>query len=937
MGCLTVAKNVLVLDVETYSDLDLKKHGAWAYAHHPSTEILMCAYFDPKQHDEVQVAIGEESIRNIPGLFDPGTIKVAHNAPFERYIFKGRFGALTPPEEYIDTAAYGVCYGLPRSLKDMAEALGVDAKDEAGTRLINLFSKPQKRRGVTYRKDMMSDPIDFIRFVDYCKQDVWVTYQILKKLSTQPLMQTEAEKKIYHLSERINDRGVSVDTDFASIAAGLVTEEVSRNKKRFEEMTGVKNANSVQQVKAWLEGQGVSVSKSLDKDAVADLISSGDTPNEVKEALRVKTKLVAGSLARFDTIAKYGQVDSAIHGCFQYHGAHTGRYCLTPDHEVLTPNGWVRFDEWNGGKIANWSPAGGITFEESEAVSFPYSGEMVVTDSKHIQQIATPDHKVPAYDYRDRFKIVCARDLPNTRVSLPTSGLYTAGRAKLSDLQTRLAIATQADGHLNKKGQLIFGFRKARKATRVIQLLNELGIPYLEPRVYSDGTFKVTVPRKDVPQYARKRFKFDLGYYDHEAFINELPFWDGSSPRPGIVQYVTGDKANADFAQTIFHLNGLSAVLTSRINPKEEGAEGFCLAIHKPRSMAKQQRAEYSTIEAYTGSVHCAVTKTGFFLVRRNGRVWVTGNSGKGLNFQNLSSLSYDSDEETMGAMDEVRSGKWLGHDDMKKLIRACLKGPWIVSDFSAIEARVLAWLAGEQWVLDTFEAGKDIYVQTAAMMYGVDYYDAVQYRKQGKTAVLGCGYSGGQGAIAAFSGDTFTREERQSMVDKYRKANPKIKAFWDKALQAFTHGGKIGEYITVEIIGNTRKVILPSGRALFYHDVTFEKRPLTYINREGVEVTSRVMTPVFSKGTKREGTSGGKITENVVQAVARDLLGEALLRLERNGFDVRCHVHDEVLILKQEGDTQDEVTKVMSVTPDWAPGLPLEAGTYECEVYRKE
>lgn len=631
-----MAKNVLVLDVETYSDLDLGDHGSWAYAHHPSTEILMCAYFDPKQHEEVQVAIGEEAIRNIPGLFDPDTIKVAHNAPFERFIFKGRFGVLAKPEEYIDTAAYGACYGLPRKLKFMAPALGVGYKDEAGVRLINKFSKPHTRRGVTYRNDLMSDPIDFMRFVEYCKQDVWITYLILKKLSAQPLMQTTLEKDIYHCMERINDKGVPLDTKFARDAQRLVDENIQGMNQKFREMTGGVNPNSPKQVREWLIANGVTPGKSLDADSVDALLKT-DIPEEVASALKVKKQLTKGSLARFETLANYGANDFKAHGCFAYYGAHTGRA------------------------------------------------------------------------------------------------------------------------------------------------------------------------------------------------------------------------------------------------------------------------------------------------------------SGYGINFQNLPNGAFENDEETLQAMEEVSGGQWLGRDDMKKLIRACLKGRWIVSDFSAVEARVLAWLAGEQWVLDTFEAGKDIYVQTASMMYGVDYYDAVQYRKQGKVAVLACGYSGSQGAIEAFSGDTFTREERQSMVDKYRKANPKIKAFWDKALQAFTHGGKVGDFITVEVIGKTRKVILPSGRAIFYHDVTFEKRPLTYINRDGVEVTSRVMTPVFSKGTKRDATSGGRLTENWTQAVARDLLGEALLRLERNGFDVRCHVHDEVLILKQEGNTQDEVTKVMSVTPDWAPGLPLEAGTYECEVYRKE
>ena len=632
-----MAKSIIIYDFETYSDVDLKEYGAWAYAHHPSTEILMCAYYDPKAHDSVQVAIGEEAIRAIPGLFSPDTVKVAHNAPFERHMIKGRFGTLPPPEEYIDTAAYAACYGLPRKLKDLAIALGVAQKDEAGTRLINKFSKPQTRKGVAFRRDLMSDPLDFMRFVDYCKQDVWVTYEILKVLSRQPFMQTDREKKVYYLSEQISDRGVPVSVEYAESAAALVAEDVARHEEAFTALSGVTKARSVQQVRAWLEQQGVPLGKSIDKDAVDALLARDDLSPHVREALELKKNITAGSLARFQTIRDFGSADGHLHGCLVYHGAHTGRYV------------------------------------------------------------------------------------------------------------------------------------------------------------------------------------------------------------------------------------------------------------------------------------------------------------GKGINLQNLPNVSFSSDRETVAALEQVKGGQWLGRDDMKKLIRACLKGPWIVSDFSAVEARVLAWLAGEQWVLDTFEAGKDIYVQTASMMYGVDYEEARQYRKQGKVAVLACGYSGSQGAIQAFSGDTFTREERQSMVDKYRHANPQIRAFWDKALRAFTHGGKIGDFVTVEVIGKTRKVILPSGRALFYHDVSFEKRPLTYVGRDGVEVTTKVMTPTFSKGGRRDVTSGGRLTENVTQAVARDLLVEALMRLDEKGFDVRCHVHDEVLVLKKEGDSAEEVTSLMSVTPEWAPGLPLEADTYECAVYRKE
>jgi DNA polymerase len=259
--------------------------------------------------------------------------------------------------------------------------------------------------------------------------------------------------------------------------------------------------------------------------------------------------------------------------------------------------------------------------------------------------------------------------------------------------------------------------------------------------------------------------------------------------------------------------------------------------------------------------------------------------------------------------------------DNLKKLVRPLfvspaadprdpLDDPFAISDFSAIEARVLAWLAGEQWVLDAFEAGRDIYVETAERMGGG------LTRQQGKVAVLALGYQGAVGSLRVMGGKG-TDEELQDLVNKWRRANPRIVRFWKRLEQAFRseHGGRVGR-ITVEAKGSTRRVRLPSGRAITYRGVRTGQR-CSYMHVRGY----------------REDTYGGRLTENVTQAVARDLLADAMIRLDRAGYPIVSHVHDEVVV---ESKDIDGITAVMRVGPDWADGLPLDASGDITERYTK-
>lgn len=280
--------------------------------------------------------------------------------------------------------------------------------------------------------------------------------------------------------------------------------------------------------------------------------------------------------------------------------------------------------------------------------------------------------------------------------------------------------------------------------------------------------------------------------------------------------------------------------------------------------------------------------------------------------------------------------------DTLSQLIRtAFIPRPgclFYVADYSAIECRVLAWLAGEQWILDVFADGGDIYCATASKMFGVPVEKHGvngELRQKGKQATLSCGYGGGVGAMIAMGAidSGMKEEELQSMVDYWRQANPKIVKLWYEFDRAAKKA--IKEKTTTDVRGIRFSYAsgflfmrLPSGRSLAYvkpriGENRFGGESITY---EGVGTT---------KKWERLETFGGKLVENCVQAISRDILCHAMknLRNER----ICMHIHDELVIECKEGTDLNEICERMAQVPDWAPGLILRADGYTCTSYRKD
>lgn len=316
--------------------------------------------------------------------------------------------------------------------------------------------------------------------------------------------------------------------------------------------------------------------------------------------------------------------------------------------------------------------------------------------------------------------------------------------------------------------------------------------------------------------------------------------------------------------------------------------------------------------------------------------------AGRGVQLQNLPSVTAGDDEKTQAFVDRVMNepAENFSISELKPLIRGALMAPagqtLTVCDYSAIEARVLAWLAGEEWVLEAFRAGRDIYIETAARMFHVPYEEAKPLRKKGKVAVLALGYGGGINALKAMGAEG-TDAELEEIKQTYRAANPRIAKFWadmDRAMR--NRSGRVGEYITVHPKANGLVTIkLPSGRELFYHKLHFRT-----VNKFDKEVEAlHFLDPKSHRAVIP--TYGGRLTENVTQAVARDVLAHALVNLDKENVPVVAHVHDEVIA--EGGVTVERMKELMGagvgnpLAPPWADGLPLAAEGYYCARYRKE
>lgn len=264
----------------------------------------------------------------------------------------------------------------------------------------------------------------------------------------------------------------------------------------------------------------------------------------------------------------------------------------------------------------------------------------------------------------------------------------------------------------------------------------------------------------------------------------------------------------------------------------------------------------------------------------------------------------------------------------------------FFVADFSAIEARVIAWFAGERWRMEVFENGRDIYCASASQMFHVPVEKNGlngHLRQKGKIAELALGYGGSVGALKAMGALSMgvEEEELKPLVTAWRGSNANITRFWwevDKAAMKAVRERTITQThgILFSYQSGMLFITLPSGRHLCYVKPKIAKNRFgnDSITYEGVGESKKWM---------RIESYGPKFVENIVQATARDILAEAMLRLDEAGYRIVMHVHDEVVIEAPADTSLDDICSIMGRTPSWSNGLQLRADGYICDFYKKE
>ncbi len=265
----------------------------------------------------------------------------------------------------------------------------------------------------------------------------------------------------------------------------------------------------------------------------------------------------------------------------------------------------------------------------------------------------------------------------------------------------------------------------------------------------------------------------------------------------------------------------------------------------------------------------------------------------------------------------------------------------FIVADFSAIEARVIAWLAGETWRMNVFSSHGKIYEASASQMFKVPIEEVTkgsQLRQKGKISELALGYGGSVGALKSMGALEMglQEEELQPLVNTWRNANPNITRLWweiDRAaIQVVKEKGmqQVGK-IKIQCKSGILFITLPSGRNLCYIKPRLEENKF---GREGITYEG----VAENKRWGRIETYGPKLVENIVQGIARDLLADALINVDRAGYDIVMHVHDEIVV-EAVGSEENlkEVCRLMAVAPSWAKGLPLRADGFSCDFYKKD
>ena len=943
--------------------------------------------------------------------------RLAANRGMDAYGNTGVREVLTV-EMTIDAMAQAVRSHLPPDLLGAGASIGAHVqKDKDGKRLIKLFSDPEG--GGTPQ----SHPEDWEKFRQYARDDVGTMREIF--FGTLPLSRAEWEE--YWASERINDRGLPIDTDFVRAASDLAEYNAQRVNADVTRISDNELYSVNQHVKMtqWVMdrlGHLSRVKKILTKEIIeGEPDEDGNDTHEVKLSLgrsRVEELILflekrdeeigltddeADALDMLDvrvfgasaTPRKFTKMlrqveDGRLRGSYVFNGAAaTGRFssrgvqCVTGEHEVLTRQGWVPIQNAVGPvEIMAWdSVANRLRWEEGTVSAFG-PAPVAAVDSTVVKGVFTWDHRVPQRPWK-RLRDTCPKDIIDGRQAknCVVSAPVDQPEAPYSDAQLRLLVAMQSDGSW-ARGAARWRFAKRRKMERLCKLLEEENVPFKVTREEKQGTWYVRIPKKNTPVWLIKDFSarlLSLSARQASLVLDEYTLWDGWAHTKNRTLCVSSPrKDQMEWLATVAALAGRTSTLTEYSDKKGYASWRFYL-----RSSQTTNIRENQVHDAGMQDVFCPTVPSGYWLCRYGDRIYVTGNT------HNLtrSTVAKTPDEEaevidtiidldTEDVYDKLTKAHGPVGRTLSRLIRPSITAPegyeLVWGDWSAIEARVLPWLAKSEKaerVLDTFRTNDanpelpDIYKVTASDILKVigqpvDAADISGYQRQGygKVPTLSLGFGGAEGALFAMAtayGIVFSDEEARTIVEAWREANPWARRFWDTlwytALEAMDRpmtplqAGRVEFLYVPEYLQGTLFMFLPCGRPLLYPRIRWERREIKDKNTGKVSKREQL---TYRRGYERAALWYGTLAENATQGFAGSLMRRLLRELEDMAQESRPplflpvgHTHDEALGMAEIDavpEAREFLQERMLHVPGYAEGLPLAAGVDSHYCYTK-
>ena len=911
---------VMGVDIETYSSVDLTEAGVYAYVEAPDFDILLISYiFDDWGEDDVKTidcfdADPDMMAEFCEALTDPQIVKTAFNANFERTCLAKWLQKPMPPEEWRCTMVKALTLGLPGNLAGAGEALGLPPeklKDPQGKALIQFFSKPCKptrTNGQRTRNLPRHDPAKWQLYKGYNRQDVVTEQEILRKLSIYKT--PESEQELWALDQHMNDNGVALDIPMVEKIVEYDTRRRQELQEEAQELTGLKNPNSLAQLKRWLAEQGVEMT-SVTKDTIAEALRDPELPDVVRRVLEIRTALGKTSVAKYSTMLVAHCQDHRLRGILQFYGANrSGRWAgrLVQTHNLakntLPDLALARELAAEGDFETMGTLFGETAFVFSELIRtafIPSEGcRFVVSDFSAIEArvlawIAGEEWTLEAF--RQGKDIYCETASMMYHVPVEKHGANSHLRQK-----GKVAVlACIAEGSLVLTDQGLVPIEDVTTGHRVwdgVEWVKHEGVVFKgEKEVINYGGLEATADHivwADIGGQAGP-VQFGLAASSGSCLIQSGA---GGEPIRVGEDHITGTEI----------LEGLEPVLCAdRVHRVRKRAMDISCQSDAGQDEGMPEVLPETSSPALAGqTVHSGKATLrepkGYAL---QGLRW----PGNPVRISECDGGLYLHDRDERSA--------WEGAGDRSDRQRR---------ELCSRESTLGNAIRAERKQKKTF-----------------DILNAGPRHRFTVSGVLvhNCGYQGGVGAMKRMDkGGTIPEDELQSVVDQWRGANPNVVKLWRNCeLAART---VIEEHRTVRLkngiafgyINSNLFIKLPSGRKLCYWNTRLKMDP-----RDGRE---HIVYMGVNQETKQWGeteTYGGKLVENITQAIARDCLAISMQRVAALGYNIVMHVHDEMIVDVpiEDTDALERINACMGEAIPWAPGLPLRGDGYETPFYMKD